>query len=108
MRGVTLLVAGAVIGAATGSVACPAASRVACILCHDTIEAFNAAGTVPVSLDDHCTESIPKWRATYETLTGSAPRPASNTRSNTAFNLMRIVASFEAPTVCRRNIQRAD
>ena len=57
-------------GAATA--ACPMTTKVSCPLCMDIIEHWNDDGIVPARLDDYCDAVAPKWRASFETLTGKA------------------------------------
>ena len=46
--------------------------QVTCPLCHDVIEQWNVDGAVPAKLEEYCAEVAPKWRASFETLTGKA------------------------------------
>lgn len=51
---------------------CPAVSKISCPLCYDIVQQWNADSSVPKSIEGYCSEVAPKWRASFETLTGKS------------------------------------
>ena len=52
------------------SSSCPAVTKISCPLCYSIMEQWNLDSAVPTKLDDYCQDVTPKWRASFETLTG--------------------------------------